>query len=201
MEDAKRGWGNKPITTARLALEVWKIIAEEDWVLTSLHTQKTWPRKLWDWERPDCYGGRDLGTATNIGISLGVALAYKNTNKVVVDLQPDGDLLYDASSIWTAAHHHIPILVVMLNNRGYWNDWDHQLRVTKKRNRPLDKANIGVEIDNPPPNFAQLAESMGCFGIGPIEDPDKINEALTTALRAVKQERTLAIVDVITEPH
>ena len=81
-------WGNKPISTARLALEVWKVIAQENWVLTSSHLHiGPWARKLWDWDRPDCYGGKDLGAATNIGMSLGVALAYKNTNKLVVDLQ------------------------------------------------------------------------------------------------------------------
>jgi acetolactate synthase-1/2/3 large subunit len=200
-EEARKGWNNRPITTARLASEVWKVISSEDWVLTSLHILKTWARKLWDWQRPDCYGGRDLGTATNIGMSLGIALAYRNTDKLVVDVQPDGDMLYDASAIWTGAHHHIPMLIVMYNNRGYWNDWDHQIRVTKNRQRPLDKAHIGVEIDNPPPNFAKLAESMGCFGIGPIEDPDGINEALTIALKAMKQNRTPAVVDVITDPH
>jgi acetolactate synthase-1/2/3 large subunit len=200
MEEAMKTWSSKPISTSRLALEIWKLISKEDWIVTSAHRYiGTWARKLWDWDRPDCFGGRDLGTATNIGISLGVALAYKNTNKLVVDLQPDGDLLYDASAIWTASHHHIPMLVVMFNNRGYWNDWDHQLRVTKSRARPLDKAHIGVEIDNPPPNFAKLAESMGCFGIGPIDDPEEIAPALTSALKAMKENRTLALVDVITD--
>jgi thiamine pyrophosphate-dependent acetolactate synthase large subunit-like protein len=76
----------------------------------------------------------------------------------------------------------------------------NQMRITKNRNRPLDKVNIGVEIAGPAPDFAKLADSMGCLGIGPIEDPEEIHGALTKALQ-VKSERSLALEDIITEPH
>ena len=75
------------------------------------------------------------------------------------------------------------------------------MRITKNRNRPLDKVNIGVEIAGPAPDFAKLADSMGCMGIGPIEDPEEIHGALMKALRVVKSQRSLALVDIVTEPH
>jgi len=76
-----------------------------------------------------------LGTATQIGISLGVALAHRDAGRLVVDLQPDGDLMFDAGALWVAAKHRIPLLVVMHNNRAYYNDWEHQIRMARQRAR------------------------------------------------------------------
>ena len=85
----------------------------------STNGARGWPRKLWDWDKPYRFAGEGLGTGTQINISLGVALAYKGTGKLVVDIQPDGDLLFDPAALWVASHHRIPMLVVMLNNRAY----------------------------------------------------------------------------------
>ena len=62
-----------PITFARLALEVWDVIKDEDWVLTA-NNLKQQVRKLWDFDKPYRHPGVELGTSTQIGISLGVAL-------------------------------------------------------------------------------------------------------------------------------
>lgn len=195
-EEARRGWDSKPMSTARLAAEVWDVIKTEDWVLTP-NTLGGWARKLWEWDKPYRYTGRGWGTATNIGISLGIALAHRNSGRLVVNLQPDGDLLYDASALWTAAHHKIPMLVAMHNNKGYWNDWEHQINISKVRGRTTETAHIGVELNHPAVDFAKLAQSMGCWGEGPLEDPDQIGESLRRALSFVKEKRQLALVDVI----
>ena len=36
-----------------------------------------------------------------------------------VNIQCDGDLNYAPGVLWTAAHHHIPLLSIMHNNRAY----------------------------------------------------------------------------------
>ncbi len=72
-----------------------------DWVLTA-GTSRGWARKIWDFDKPYRHPGDSLGTATQIGISLGVALAYKGTGRLVVDLQPDGDLMFDLGTLWVA---------------------------------------------------------------------------------------------------
>jgi thiamine pyrophosphate-dependent acetolactate synthase large subunit-like protein len=113
--------------------------------------------RLWDFEKPDRFGGQELGTATQIGASLGMALAYKGTGKLVVDIQPDGDLMYDAGALWVAAQMKLPMLVVMYNNRAYYNDWNHQIHIAEERGRPDEHAWIGQAINDPPPDFAKLA--------------------------------------------
>ncbi len=195
--DAQKDRDSSPVALPRLAEEVWEVVKDEDWVV-STGTLRQWTRKLWDFDKPYRHAGKSLGTSTQIGMSLGVALAYKGTDKVVVALQPDGDLMYDLGALWTAAKHRIPILIVMFNNRAYFNDWEHQIRVARQRGTDLDKAHIGMDIFDPAPDFASAARAMGCHGEGPITDPAEIGPAVRRALEEVKKGRP-ALVDVITQ--
>ncbi|MGP1674039.1 MAG: thiamine pyrophosphate-dependent enzyme, partial [Candidatus Limnocylindrales bacterium] len=193
---AEQRWSERPISPARLAAEVGTAIAEHDWVLTA-GTANDWALRLWDFDRAYRHPGRSLGTATQIGMSLGVALAHRDTGKLVVDLQPDGDLMFDAGALWVAAAHHIPMLAVMFNNRAYYNDWEHQIRLAKARGSDLERAHIGVNIDRPAPDFAGLARSFGWAAEGPIEDPNSIGDAVRRAARIVLEEGRPALVDVV----
>jgi acetolactate synthase-1/2/3 large subunit len=194
--EAKEDRDASPLTTARLAEEVWQVIKDEDWVL-SAGTLRQWTRKLWDFDKPYRHPGKGLGTSTQIGISLGVALAHKNSGKVVVALQPDGDLMYDAGALWTAAKHEIPLLIVMFNNRAYYNDWHHQIRMARARGTDQAKAHIGMDIFDPAPDFATIAKGMGMWGEGPIDRPEDVGPAIRRALEVVKSGKP-ALVDVIT---
>jgi acetolactate synthase-1/2/3 large subunit len=193
---AKEHWDASPIALPRLASEVWNAIKGEDWVLTA-GTLEEWTRKLWDFDRPYRHAGRSLGTATQIGISLGVALAHRDDKRLVVDLQPDGDLMFDAGALWVAAKHRIPMLVVMYNNRAYYNDWEHQIRMAKLRGTPVERAHIGMDMTDPDPDFAGLAKSMGWYDEGPIDDPKKVAAALKRAIAKVKSGQP-ALLDTIT---
>ena len=176
---------------------MWDVIKHEDWVLTA-DELKHQVRKLWDFDKPYRHPGVELGTATQIGISIGVALAHKGTGRLVVDIQPDGDLMFDAGALWVAAKYQIPMLIVMHNNRAYYNDWAHQIRMAKLRGTDEAKAHIGMDLFGPEPDFATLAKSMGCYGEGPIADPNDVKPALLRALAEVKKGR-LALVDTITQ--
>ncbi|MCL4439147.1 MAG: thiamine pyrophosphate-dependent enzyme, partial [Firmicutes bacterium] len=196
-EEARQNWEARPMTPSRMASEVWEAIRTKDWVLTA-NTVEDWALKLWDFDVPYRHPGKALGTATQIGISLGVALAYKGSGKLVVDLQPDGDLLFDAGALWVATHHQIPMLAVMYNNRAYWNDWDHQIRVARMRGRNEANAYLGMEIGRPEPDFAGLARSFGWYAEGPIENGDEVRAAVERAIRVIEKEGRPALVDVVT---
>lgn len=195
--EAQVDWNAQPMTNARLAAEVWAAIKDRDWVLTA-NTCNNWALKLWDFDRPDRHAGKSLGTSTQIGISLGVGLAYRGTGKLVVDIQPDGDLMFDAGALWVATHHRIPMLVVMYNNRAYYNDWEHQVEIAHERGRDPEMAYLGMEIDNPAPDFATLARSFGWYAEGPITDGDQVGPALARAIAAIETEGRPALVDCVT---
>ncbi|MCC6889846.1 MAG: hypothetical protein IT536_15045 [Hyphomicrobiales bacterium] len=196
-QDARKNWDASPITFQRLALEVWETIKDEDWVLTA-NNLKHEVRKLWDFDKPYRHPGVELGTSTQIGMSLGVALAHRDKKRLVVDIQPDGDLMFDAGALWIAAKYEIPMLIVMHNNRAYYNDWAHQLRMAKLRGTDEAKAHIGMDLFGPEPDFGALARSMGCYGEGPIDKPQDVQPALRRAIAEVKKGR-LALVDTITQ--
>ena len=195
--EARVDWDASPITLPRLASEVWEAIRGEDWVLTA-GTLEDWTRMLWDFDKPHRHPGKSLGTATQIGISLGVALAHRDQGRLVVDMQPDGDLMFDAGALWVAAKHKIPLLLVMYNNRAYYNDWEHQLRMAKQRGTPENRAHIGMDLDDPAPDFASLARSMGWYAEGPIDKPENVGAALRRAIAKVKSGQP-ALLDTITQ--
>jgi acetolactate synthase-1/2/3 large subunit len=196
-KEAREHWDASPIALPQLASEVWDAIKKEDWVLTA-GTLDEWARMLWDFDKPYRHPGKSLGTATQFGISLGVALAHREKKRLVVDLQPDGDLMFDAGAMWVAAKHRIPLLVVMYNNRAYYNDWEHQIRMAKLRGTPVERAHIGMDMDGPAPDFATMARSMGWYAEGPIDDPRKVAAALERAIAKVKAGQP-ALLDTITQ--
>jgi len=197
-EEAARRWNERPIAVPRLAGEVWEVVKGEDWVLGN-GDLAGWTRRLWDYDRPyrwlGASGGGGLGYG--MGAALGAALAHKSSGRLVLSMQRDGELLYTASALWTAACHKVPMLVVMFNNRTYYNSEFHAIDAATERDRSIETRGIGVWMNDPPVDFAKLAESQGWFGQGPIEDPDQIAPALRQALQVVQKEGVPALVDVV----
>ena len=189
--------GARPLSPAVLAAEIWEAIKGEDWVLAN-GTGKGWARRLWDWQPEKSYGGSGgAGLGYGLPAALGVALAHRGSGKVCVNLQADGDLLYVVSALYTAAHHRLPLLTVMFNNRTYGNDEEHQGAVAKTRGRPEENKVVGIRIDDPAPDFARIAHGFGVHAEGPIDTADEVGAALWRALQVVKEGRP-ALVDAIT---
>jgi thiamine pyrophosphate-dependent acetolactate synthase large subunit-like protein len=76
----------------------------------------------------------------------------------------------------------------------------HLQRMGNRRNRGVDRAHIGNEIDNPAIDYAKLAQAMGWYAEGPIANPNDLGPSLSRAIAAVKRGQP-ALVDVITQPR
>lgn len=193
---------DSPIAQATLVAEVWKAIRGHDWVLCH-DAWERWARRLWDWDRPDRYLGssRGGGLGYTIGASVGAALACRGSGKIVVDLQGDGDFLFSPSALWTAAHYRLPLLVIMLNNRSYFNSEEHQAEVARVRGRDPQQRGIGTVLTDPHVDYARLAQSFGLHGEGPIERAEDLGPALYRAVCSVIEEQRPALVDVVVQPR
>jgi thiamine pyrophosphate-dependent acetolactate synthase large subunit-like protein len=197
---AERAMGEKPIAVSWLHRELWDIIKDEDWVLTH-QGLSSWARKLWNWDKPYRYVGSRMGAGLGYGLgtSVGSALACRSLNRLCIDFQPDGDFLFNNSCLWTAAHHAIPLLLIMYNNRSYFNSEQHQATVAKARGRPIANSVIGTRIETPFIDYAGLARSFGVHGEGPIEDPKDLRPALDRAVNYIKDKKQPVLVDVVTQ--
>jgi thiamine pyrophosphate-dependent acetolactate synthase large subunit-like protein len=202
MEEARSKAGLKDISTAFLAHEIGEVIKKEDWVLVNGNANG-WARRVWDWKQPNQYLGGSGGAGVGYGMSasIGAALAFKDTGKLCVDIQADGDLLMTASSLWTAAKHRVPLLIVMHNNQSFYNSEEHGIQMAKHRRRPVENAGIGTHVDDPAVDYARLAESFGVHGIGPIRKPEELQPAVQRAVRVVQEKKLPVLVDVIAEPR
>jgi thiamine pyrophosphate-dependent acetolactate synthase large subunit-like protein len=196
-ENAAVGWDASPVSTARLAMEVWGTIRNEPWSL-AVSDRIPWAQQLW----PTTQYHQMLGGAGAQGVgyaapgALGVALANKSKGLFTVTFQPDGDLMYCPGTLWTAAYHKIPILYVMHNNRGYHQEVMHLQRMAALHKRRPDQAWIGNMLDKPAIDFAKLAQAQGVWAEGPIEDPAQLGAALRRAAAVVKSGAP-ALIDVV----
>jgi acetolactate synthase-1/2/3 large subunit len=200
---ASYAWESTPVSVARLCAEVWAQIKNEDWSLVSSYYSPDvggWARRLWDFNKPYQWLGHAGGGGIGYGApaSVGGALANRRHGRLSVAIQTDGDLMYAPGVLWTAAHHQIPLLSVLHNNRAYHMEVMHVQRMCNARNRGVDRGMIGSEITAPNIDYAQLARSMGIFAEGPITNPNDIGPALRRAIAVVKRGEP-ALVDVVTQ--
>ena len=197
LEAAAVGWDASPISTARMSMELYAVIKDEPWCLAVSDRVKA-PRELW----PITQHHQALGGAGAQGVgycapgSLGVALANKTRGRFTVTFQPDGDLNYSPGVLWTAAHHKIPILYVMFNNRAYLHETMHVQRMAGMHDRDVSRSWIGTTIDNPFVDYAKLAQAYGVWGEGPVTDPSKLAAVFRRAVDVVKSGAP-ALVDVV----
>lgn len=201
--DASYAWDASPVSTGRLCAEIWAQIKDEDWSLVSLLRHFSWwPLRLWPFDKHYQYigiqGGGGVGY--NAPASVGAALANKKYGRLSISIQDDGDLLFGPSVLWTAAHHKIPLLSVMHNNRAYHEELMHVQRMANRHNRGIDRAHIGTTFEDPAVDFAKVAQGMGVYAEGPITDPNEIAPALKRAIAVVKRGEP-ALVDVVTQPR
>jgi thiamine pyrophosphate-dependent acetolactate synthase large subunit-like protein len=192
-------YDDTPISAGRLTSEIWEAVRDTNWLLTS-RSGRCWYEGVFEFAGAGQFIGSSGGGGVGYGpgASVGAALAARDRGQFAVGIVGDGDFLMANTALWTAAHHQIPLLLVVNDNRSFGNDEDHQRRVAQLRDRPVVNSGIGVHIDAPAIDFAALARSMGCSGEGPITEPSQLRGALSSAVAAVSAGQ-VAVVHVVTE--
>lgn len=204
MTTAKKDWDASPMGVGRVTMEVLEAIRKLDWSLVGgSRWMVRWARRLWPLERYHHYLGLSGGDGRGYELpaAIGAALANRELGRFSVNLQSDGALMYTPQALWTAAHHKIPLLTIMMNNRAYHTEVEHLTKVSswrgRKANQGPDSGPIGTMLENPAIDFAKLAQSMGHFATGPITKAADLGPALKAAIDVVKGGES-AVIDVIT---
>lgn len=203
VEGKRAGWDGSPVSTARIYAELWPLIMNEDWCLSSPSSFSGGHHaQLWDHNKPYSYlGGQDAGgMGYGAPASVGAALAAKNRGRIVINVQTDGDLNYAPGVLWTAVHHKLPLLTVMHNNRAWHQELMFVEYMTGARGRGTDRGHIGNVLRDPFIDYKKMAEGYGMKGEGPISDPKLLSAALKRGVDTVKRGEPYMI-DVITQPR
>ncbi len=203
MDDKRIGWDATPISTARVYAELWPLIMDQDWCLASPsnfsgghHVQ------LWAHNKPYSYlGGQGAGgMGYGVGACGGAGLAAKSRGRIVINVQTDGDMNYTPGVLWTEAHHKLPVLTIMHNNRAWHQELMFLIYMAGVRGRGTDRASIGSTLRDPFISYAKMAEAYGVASEGPIEDPGQLQAALRRGVETVRHGEPYMI-DVITQPR
>ncbi len=185
-----------PLTVPMLAATLRRAVGDQPVCLMRLPL--SWAGEMWDFKHPLDFLGYDGGggIGSGPGMAIGSALALKNTNRLPIAVIGDGDYMMGVNALWTAANARIPMLIVVCNNRSFFNDELHQERVARQRERPVENRWIGQRIQDPEPNLAMLARGQGLTGIGPIEDAVELERVLVESIAAVRQG-AIVVVDAV----
>jgi thiamine pyrophosphate-dependent acetolactate synthase large subunit-like protein len=186
-------------TNEHIARALRKVLGDRPTSLT--HLPLSWEDRWWTFRHPLDFLGSDGGGGVGggPGISVGAALALKNSGRLPVAICGDGDYLMGVTAIWTAVHYKIPVLLVIANNRSFYNDELHQERMARMRARPVENKWIGQRMADPEIDLAAMGRAQGAQGFGPISDPAKLAAALQEAITVV-DSGGVAVVDVRVEP-
>jgi benzoylformate decarboxylase len=125
----------------------------------------------------DRYGYHALasgGIGWGLPASVGVSLA--NPQRPVVCFSGDGSAMYSIQALWTAAHHKLPLNVVICNNGGY--------RIIKQRLLAFhgDDHYVGMDFADPPVDFSAMAKSLGLEAMR-VSDPAELKPKLSDAFK------------------
>jgi thiamine pyrophosphate-dependent acetolactate synthase large subunit-like protein len=193
-------WDHPEVTESRLAAEIARAVEGEPFTfvygkfrgLAPSAMRLSGPRDSLGWG----VAGGAIGAAP--GVAIGAALALKDTGRLPVAMLGDGEMLASIQVLWTAAHYRIPSLLVLNNNRSYFNDEAHQDRIARIRGRPPENRWIGQRLENPELDFAAMARTYGVHAEGPVREPADLAPALARAAAAAREGQTV-VVDVRTE--
>ena len=203
VQSKRNGWDASPISTARVYSELWPLIMNEDWCLSSPTGFSGGHNvQLWDHNKPySCLGGQGAGgMGYGAPASVGAALAAKSRGRIVINIQTDGDLNYAPGVLWTAVHHQLPMLTIMHNNRAWHQELMFVEYMCGVRGRGTERGHIGTTLRDPNIDYTKMAAGYGMAGEGPITDPTKLAAALKRGVDSVKRGQPYMI-DVVTQPR
>ncbi len=201
--DAARAWNVSPISTARVLAELWDQIREEDYTIaTECQFQSYWAHRLWTMDHYHNYLGQSgaSGVGYNSPATVGAALANRALGRLTIGIVGDGDFMMQPGVIWTAAHHQIPLLMIVHNNRGYHQEVMHVQRMANRHNRGIDRTDIGTTIKDPNMDYAAMAKSMGVYAEAPVSEAHEIGPAIQRALAIVRNGEP-ALIDAVMQPR
>jgi thiamine pyrophosphate-dependent acetolactate synthase large subunit-like protein len=188
-----------PIAVPMMAKAMQQAVAGH--TITLIRHPLSWAGHLWPVKHPLDFLGSDGGggVGSGPGTAVGAALALQGSGRLPVAILGDGDFMMGSSALWTAVHYRLPLLIVVANNRSFYNDELHQERMARERGRPVENKWIGQQMKDPEIDLAMIARGLGAEGFGPVIRLGDLGATLEKAVAAAASGKVV-VVDVRVEP-
>lgn len=180
----EKAWSRTPTSMARAMAEIRAGAPKDVVVVDETITANLDLFKTFTFAGPgDYYSGRGGGIGQGLAGAIGVAVA--ESKRPILCLSGDGSSMYSIQALWTAAHHDLPIVFVILANREYrvlkHNIDAYRARFDVKSNKPY----MHMDLNGPTMGFVDMAKGMGVAG-SYVAKAEDIKAAVAAAFKSGK---------------
>ena len=179
---AQKRWDNTPISMPRLMADIALALPADAIVVDEAITASPDLARTLAFSKPgDYFGARGGGIGQALPGALGVKVACPD--RPVVAISGDGSSMYSIQALWTAAHHALAIVFVILNN-GEYRILKHNMDVYRQRfGAKPDRPYLHMDLGQPRLGFLDLARGLG-LSAERITTPGELTGALSRAVAA-----------------
>jgi benzoylformate decarboxylase len=179
---AAKRWDQTPISVPRVVAEIEAALPADAVVVDESITASLDLARTVDFAGPGSYvGARGGGIGQALPGALGVKLALPD--RPVVALSGDGSAMYSIQALWTAAHHDLAVVFLILNNREY-RILKHNMDTYRQRfGAKPDRGYPNMDLVSPDLGFVDMARGMGVEAAR-VSKPEELRSALDLALGA-----------------
>jgi benzoylformate decarboxylase len=180
----EKAWDRAPMSMARAMAELRAGAPAEAVVVDETITANLNLARSFEFHKPgDYFSGRGGGIGQGLAGALGVKIALPD--RPVLAVSGDGSAMYSIQALWTAAHHDLAIVFVILANREY-RVLKHNLDIYRQRfAAPSNRAYPHMDLTAPELDFVALAQGMGMAATR-VERADELRGALARAFQSGK---------------
>ena len=178
----EKAWNREPTSMPRVAAELRRglpdnVVIVDESITASLDLARAFEYRGFG----DYFGGRGGGIGQGLAGAIGVKVAMPD--RPVVAVSGDGSAMYSIQALWSAAHHELAIVFVVLANREY-RILKHNVDVWRQNFQPgTQHPYQQMDLTGPALDFVRLAEGMGVEAVR-VEKADGIAPAVAAAVAA-----------------
>lgn len=178
----EKAWNREPPSMPRVTAEIRRGLPDNVVIVDESITASLDLARAFDYRGfGDYFGGRGGGIGQGLAGAIGVKVAMPD--RPVVAVSGDGSAMYSIQALWSAAHHKLAIVFVVLANRQY-RILKHNVDVWRQNFQPgTQHPYQQMDLTGPNLDFVHIAAGMGVEAVR-VEKADAIAPALAAAVAA-----------------
>ena len=175
-------WDDHPMASLRALHEIAQVVPADTVIVDESITAFGDVAAQFDLRKPgDYFAGRGGGIGQGLAGAIGTQVAFPDRR--VVALSGDGSAMYSIQALWSAVHHDLPIVFVILSNREY-RVLKHNLDIYRRRfDIVSSKPYPHMDLTKPALDFLAMAKGMGMDG-EVVTEAAALGDAMGRALQA-----------------